>query len=53
MADDNIWADYLDKMRRLEQAVKLVSFWTQETARQVEIVVKNVREYCEKTKARD
>jgi len=60
MADNNPWADYLDKMRQLESEVKLVAFWTNETVkateevcRQAEIVVKNVREYLEKTKATD
>jgi len=58
MADNNHWEDYLDKLRQLESEVKLTAFWTNETVkateevcRQAEIVVKNVREYLEKSKA--
>ena len=57
---DNIWADYLDKLRQLENAVKLTASLTQETAKateevckQVEIVAKNMRQYLEKTRTRD
>ena len=58
MPDDH-WLDYLEKMRRLQEAVKLVSFWTQETARATretayctEEVAKNVRIYLAKKKWR-
>ena len=57
MADDNPWADYLDKLRQLEKQVKLVSFWTNETVKateevckQAEEVVRNVKDYLARAK---
>jgi len=29
---DDCWTDYIDKLRLLEKSVKLVSYWTKETA---------------------
>jgi len=30
---DDLWADYLYALRRLEEAVRLTAFWTQEAAK--------------------
>ena len=55
MSPDDHWVDYLRALKRLELSVRLVSFWTQETAeatletaRETEEVVRNVREYLNK-----
>ncbi len=54
---DEIWADYLMKLRRLEEAVKLTAYWTKETARATretvyysEVVIDNVNEFLNKRK---
>jgi len=51
---DDLWLDYLEKLRRLEKAIRLTAFWTNETARatrecaeQTDIVVSNVRKYLD------
>ncbi len=57
MPEQNIWADYLEKLRRLEEAVKLTAFWTKEAARATretvyytQVVTDNVREFINKRK---
>ena len=57
---DEIWADYLDKMKQFEQSVKLVAFWTEETAKatrecadQVDQVIKSIGEYHRLLKIKD
>ena len=49
---DDLWADYLNALRRLVVAVKLTAFWTEETAKATretayytEETARNVREY--------
>ena len=52
LENDKAWAEYVNCMKRLEAQLKLVAYHALETARQVEetakqadIAVKNVREF--------
>jgi len=53
----DLWAEYLDKMRQLEMAVRLTAFYTRETARACKLtayhtheVANNVKEFLNKQK---
>ena len=47
---DEIWADYLDKLKRFEVAVKLVSFHTQEAAKYASLTAFHTREVVDGTR---